>query len=256
MRFAAIMTFLLLSPAVAAAECIARSGPTAAALLELYTSEGCNSCPPADRWLSRVTGTGFDSSRVVPLAYHVDYWDYIGWKDPFASPAWSERQRSSVKQSGGRIVYTPQVMLNGRDFPSWAAAGAFSAALASTNARPSPASLTLLAARNGGEVLVSLDAALQVGLHAEHAVFLALTESRLASAPRAGENKGATLEHDHVVRSMVRVGYFDANGRLRDRQAWMLSPSWKPDQLAVTAFVQNTRTGEAVQAVRLALCAP
>jgi hypothetical protein len=87
-------------------------------------------------------------------------------------------------------------------------------------------------------------------------VFLALTESRLSSAVRAGENKGARLEHDHVVRSVVPVGGFDAGGRRRDRHAWTLAPSWKPEQLAVTAFVQNTRTGEAVQAVRLALCAP
>jgi hypothetical protein len=256
MRLAAFMTALLLWPSASAADCVARSGPAATALLELYTSEGCNSCPPADRWLSRLEGAGFDSSRLVALAFHVDYWDYIGWKDRFANPAWSERQRSSVRQSGGRFVYTPQVMLNGRDFPSWAAPAAFSDAIASANARSSPAKLTLHAARNSGELLVFFDAALVAGLPSEHAVFLALTESRLTSVVRAGENKGATLEHDHVVRSVAPVGNFDSGGRRHGRHAWTLAASWRPEQLAVTAFVQNTRTGEAVQAVRLALCAP
>jgi hypothetical protein len=147
-------------------------------------------------------------------------------------------------------------MLNGRDFRSWSAPAAFGDAVASANARPSPASLTLMATRSGAELLVSLDAALVAGSPSEHAVFLALTESRLTSAVRAGENKGATLEHDHVVRSVVPVGSFDAGGRRREQRALTLSPSWKPEHLAVTAFVQNTRTGEAVQAVRLALCVP
>src|SRR5438105_1040484 len=108
---------LSLANAPASADCKARSPDYSIALIELYTSEGCDSCPPADRWLSR-----FDqrqSSRVIALALHVDYWDRLGWKDRFASAAFTERQREEVHRQRATFAYTPQVVLQGRDFPQW-----------------------------------------------------------------------------------------------------------------------------------------
>src|SRR5438477_4979909 len=91
--------------------CSATSGPRTAALVELYTSEGCDSCPPADRWLSSLGDKGYAPGRVVPLSLNVDYWDYIGWKDPYAQQRFSGRQRKLTQLQRLAFVYTPQVML-------------------------------------------------------------------------------------------------------------------------------------------------
>ena len=98
---------------VQGAQCRASSPSTTTALVELYTSEGCDSCPPADRWLSSLGPRGFAPDRVVPIALHVDYWDYIGWKDPYARQAHSARQRKMAKLARAAMVYTPQVLLQG-----------------------------------------------------------------------------------------------------------------------------------------------
>ena len=83
-------------------------------LLELYTTEGCSSCPPADKWMS-----GIKTDKVTPLAFHVDYWDYIGWKDKFSKAEYSDRQRKGAAFAGAGFVYTPQFVMNGRDFKGW-----------------------------------------------------------------------------------------------------------------------------------------
>ena len=112
------LTALLLAmiPATAVAECTVHSGPTTNVLVELYTSEGCDSCPPADRWLQALGGGGTAAGRIIPVAFHVDYWDYLGWKDRFASPRYSERQRALASAAKSTRVYTPQVVVAGRDF--------------------------------------------------------------------------------------------------------------------------------------------
>jgi hypothetical protein len=117
----ALLLLVIAPPAVIAASCNARSGPKTVALVELYTSEGCNSCPPADRWLSGLGAQGYGPDRVVPLALHVDYWDYIGWKDPYAKREFSQRQRKLTLLQRQALVYTPQVMLQGKDFRGWGA---------------------------------------------------------------------------------------------------------------------------------------
>ena len=109
---------VIVAPALAAG-CTASSGPNRAVLLELYTSEGCSSCPPADQWISQIAAHGFSADRVIPLALHVDYWDYIGWQDKYAKSVFSARQRDQAALWRYSTVYTPQVMLNGQDFRSW-----------------------------------------------------------------------------------------------------------------------------------------
>ena len=103
--------------------CTAKSGREAVALVELYTSEGCDSCPPADRWLSTTFRKGVAGVAAIPLAFHVDYWDRLGWKDRFASPAYTERQYVAMRANHAGFVYTPQVLVQGRDFPEWRGRG-------------------------------------------------------------------------------------------------------------------------------------
>ena len=83
-------------------------------VIELFTSQGCSSCPPADRLLSRLASDPKLAGRVIPLAFHVDYWNYIGWQDPFSSPRWSERQRSYGRTFRSNRIYTPQLVVGGR----------------------------------------------------------------------------------------------------------------------------------------------
>src|ERR1700687_1098039 len=115
-----LFTLLALSLGTAnAVQCTAKSPEKTIALVELYTSEGCDSCPPADKWLSSLGPRGYAPDRVVPIALHVDYWDYIGWKDPYARQAPSARQRKMAKLARAAMIYTPQVLLQGQDFRDW-----------------------------------------------------------------------------------------------------------------------------------------
>src|SRR5258706_10682079 len=147
-----------------AAQCTAKSDGKTVALVELYTSEGCDSCPPADRWLSSLGPRGFAPDRVVPIALHVDYWDYIGWKGPYARAAHSARQRKMAKLARAAMVYTPQVLLQGQDFREWGSS-AFEQAVAKINARPAKAQISLLLdTRQKDAFLVEANAQLPEGL--------------------------------------------------------------------------------------------
>lgn len=162
--------------------CTALSSPQPPAIVELYTSEGCSSCPPADRWLSSFKGR----ADVLALAFHVNYWDRLGWPDRFASTATTERQHLLQRASGAPYVYTPQVILNGRDLRDWRGTPV-------TRPRPSPVSLTL--AREGGTVRATVAGPASQRL----AGYWAVLEDGHVSRVRAGENAGETLAHDHVV---------------------------------------------------------
>jgi hypothetical protein len=183
-----------------AAGCNARSGERTAALVELYTSEGCSSCPPADRWLSGLGARGYVPGRIVPLSLHVDYWDYLGWKDPYAKGEFSGRQRKLTQLQRVALVYTPQVMLQGQDFRGWHTP-AFDDAVARINARPARARIQLAIHAMGPKGVDSEVAAelLDAG-HAKDAVlYLASYENKLSSQVRSGENSGRKLAHDYVV---------------------------------------------------------
>jgi len=239
----------------AAPQCSARSGPRTAALVELYTSEGCDSCPPADRWLSSLFASGYSASQVVPLALHVDYWDYIGWKDPYAKRQFSARQHRMARLGRATLVYTPQVLLQGRDFRGWAT-DAFATMVAQINARPARAALALTIRSigpSGADVDLRADLA-DAALRDEAAVYVAAYENKLASDVRAGENRGRRLEHDFVVREWLGPVAFGADGRVAQRRTLPLLPEADPAQSGVAAFVQDRRTGEVLQALMLPAC--
>ncbi len=234
----------------------ASSGPSTVGIAELYTSEGCDSCPPADKWFSRLN---VKKDGVVPLAFHVDYWDYIGWKDRFAQAAFSERQRESVRRQGGRTSYTPQVMLNGQDQRVWSDQSRFSSSLKDIAARVPRANLALEFTLVTTQLDTTLSVALpQVPDRADAAVFLAITESNLSNRVTAGENRGSTLKHDHVVRMLVGPLGGDAkdraDGKLVVKRAMQLGADWKRGDLQLVAFVQNLRTGEVYQALSAPVC--
>ena len=253
-RFAAVAVaaFSVVPLAHAApGECSAKSGPGTAALVELYTSEGCDSCPPADAWLRKLPATA--AGGVVPLAFHVDYWDYIGWKDPFASPAFSARQRELAAITRNRVVYTPQVVLAGRDYRNWASAGRFAADVQSVNATPPRATIALeLAGAQPGSAEFRASAIVpKAEDRTDAALYVAVYESGLANKVTAGENRGATLQHDFVVREWWGPIALDRAGTAelaRKPAARGLASG------GVAAFVQSRRTGEVLQALALPAC--
>lgn len=149
------------TPALArTAECTANSPNHTVAVLELFTSEGCNSCPPADRWLSSLRDAPGNTGKLIPLALHVDYWDYIGWKDPFARPAFAERQREMSLQAGSKVVYTPQFFIQGRPYKASATTPALAGELTALNQRPPGADIALSlapAANNNAQRMLERD---------------------------------------------------------------------------------------------------
>lgn len=226
--------------AVEAAACTVTSGPTRAALLELYTSEGCSSCPPADHWLGKLQPA---PQRLVPLALHVDYWDYIGWQDKFAKPVFTERQRNAA---GIGFVYTPQVMLNGQDFHGWRNQAEFEKTVSAINRSAPQADISLTLTPGAGEV--GLNAAVKTK-ESDAAFYIAVYENDLTSQVRAGENGGATLHHDYVVREWL--GPYPVGKTVQ--QKITVKQGWKVNNLGVAAFVQG-KDGEVLQAVAGKLC--
>ena len=120
-RINAILAIALLSPSLSWAACDVKSGPKTTALVELYTSEGCSSCPPADKRLSQFPAHDYSLEQVVPISLHVDYWDDLGWKEPFAQPQFSERQSWLVHANGHKTSFTPHFFVSGRKFATGAA---------------------------------------------------------------------------------------------------------------------------------------
>lgn len=175
--FAAVAALAALP--ILAMTCRAESGERVVPVVELYTSEGCSSCPPADRWLASAfpPGTRVD---VVALAFHVDYWDRLGWSDRFASAAASERQALAARSNAAAFVYTPQVLLQGRDFRGWRR-GEIHAALAAA-ARPAAAKIVV-----GARVSAS-------GVDAEVSVGPVLAESRVLVALVQDARRGDVLQ--------------------------------------------------------------
>ena len=232
-------------------ECSAKSGPGTAALVELYTSEGCDSCPPADAWLRGLPAPG--GGGLVPLAFHVDYWDYIGWKDPFASPAFGARQRELAAITRNRVVYTPQVVLAGRDYRSWGSGTRFTADVQAVNATPARAAiaLELVTSQPGGAELRASATVAKAEDRANATLYVAMYENGLSNKVTAGENRGATLQHDFVVREWWGPIALDRAGTTE------LARKTGARGLAnggVAAFVQSRRTGDVLQALALPAC--
>ncbi len=250
MRIALALATALVTLEVRGA-CLARSGASTAVLVELYTSEGCSSCPPADRWLSTL-GERYSPSEVVPLALHVDYWDYIGWKDRYAKREFSQRQRRLSQLQRAALVYTPQVLVQGRDYRQWQSAE-FERMVARINSQSARASLELeILAVSSDSLELRASATVEEAVsRAQAAVYVAAYENRLESRITVGENRGVVLQHDRVVLEW-RGPY-----ALGTRQIQLaLLPKAKIADSGVAAFVQNRRTGEVLQALSLAACTP
>lgn len=234
-----LLALTLLTTAQAAPVCSARSAATVTPVVELYTSEGCNSCPPADRWLSAVKA----DAPVVALAFHVDYWDRLGWKDRFASPAYTQRQTEQQRSSGTRFSYTPQVIIDGADRQDWPRAS-----LTTSRTRP-VATVDTQLVRDGDRVTATVTPL--PGAPARLAAYWAVTEQAHVSAVKAGENQGVTLHHDFVVRDYRPVAAWQSSGGARTLPFELATAGDTAHPRLVNLVVVDADSGRPVQALKL-----
>ncbi len=210
------------------------SGPKKVQLLELFTSEGCSSCPPAEASLSRLVGDSRLWRDFVPVAFHVDYWDRLGWKDPFASPEWTKRQETYAANWKGESVYTPAFVLNGRE---WQNANAPSA----NDDAPG-----VLKIEMRGDNIVAVNFEPVNGTSGEFEVYLARLGFGINVNVRAGENNGRSLRHDFLVLSLVHEKMGSGTQELR------LVPAsesvGRPERTALAAWITKAGDINPVQA--------
>ena len=237
----ATLTLAAAASGADAPTCSARSGAAVPAVVELYTSEGCDSCPPADRWLGAFKGR----VDVVPLAFHVDYWDGRDWKDRFAQPMFTRRQKATQRSSGARFAYTPQVLVDGRDEPDWGR-------LPSTSLQTHTAAVVDLAlSRDATGLALALSP--RPGAPVELSGYVAVVDDGMQTRVDGGENRGATLRQDSVVRELFP---WSASGA--QPSTLRFSPRSTPEPGASrhwVAVATDGAYGRPVQAVTLA-CAP
>jgi hypothetical protein len=212
-------------------------------LAELFTSEGCSSCPAADEVLSRLVKQGQDGIEVLALGEHVDYWDRLGWRDPFSSAAYTSRQ----SQYDARVfhrneVYTPQLVIDGRLAAVGSDTGAIQRAIRQAAEAPKAAvDVTVIRQRDRElEVRLRVDVPPTLTLRESADVVVAVVEDNLHSDVRRGENRGRTLKHDAVVRSLAAVGTLPSGDRTWSTSAPVnLAREWRPANVRVVTFVQD-----------------
>jgi methionine-R-sulfoxide reductase len=240
------MLTLLASPARdarAEAAQVIESGEARVALLELFTSEGCLSCSPAETWLSSLARDERLWRDYVPAAFHVDYWDHLGWADPFAAGAHSERQRNYAASWRSRSVYTPGFVLDGREWRDWFATRAAT--------KPPPqaaegAAGVLRVAIDGGDAVVTFAPASAPGGKLE--AHVAVLGFGLEQYVARGENVGRTLAHDFVVLGRARAGLSETDGVWHATLALPAPKEPRAERYAVAAWVSRRHAPAPIQA--------
>jgi len=227
--------------------------PAQTVVVELFTSEGCSSCPPADQVLSRLESPRYGNAgkskqvvmvapgvEVIALGEHVDYWDELGWKDRFSSPLFSARQQDYGKAFRLESVYTPQIVVNGQKEVLGSDPRAVQEAI--SEAAKKPLAQVAIAMTSAGTVAFRV-AKLLPGSH-EADILLAVTESGLVTPVYGGENNGRQLRHAAVVRSLSSVGRLDPKrpGEFSAEAQLNLRPDWNRANLKLVLFVQDRTT--------------
>ena len=209
-----------------------------AVLVELFTSEGCSSCPAAERVLSKLeTKQPFKNAQIITLALHVDYWNYMGWKDRFSSSLYTQRQRVYDRKFRTGAIYTPQMVVDG------------SKQFVGSNIKKAEKAINKAAREKKAKIDISLtDRKLGVSIsnipdHKDASVYLAITEDHLKSNVRGGENAGKKLRHVSVVRSLTGIGRIAEVAKSFETQATLqIKKDWKKKNLKVVLFIQENQS--------------
>jgi hypothetical protein len=218
-------------------------------LVELFTSEGCSSCPPADKVLARLeTGQPVEGVEIVPLALHVDYWNHLGWRDEFSSAAFSQRQTGYAGKFNLDSIYTPQMIVDG---DTQFVGSNFEAALDAVrkSARTQKAAVNLSIEKDNLNIKIK-----DLPAREQSTVWLAITESDLHTNVRRGENSGKKLSHAAVARDLKMIGNLAAGERdFEKSEKITIQPAWKNENVNLIVFVQgqNSKNVFAVGKIKL-----
>ena len=245
--------------AVLAASPNTASQPRTPVIVELFTSEGCSDCPPADRLLYQLDQTQpVPAAEIIPLEQHVDYWDDEGWRDPFSSSQFTRRQKDYVSAFNDPSPYTPQMVVDGAaEFVGSDSRRALTAIARQAHVPKADLRIEQRTGANSGPRSLPLAITLTplTGENPKHGadVLLAVTEDDLASNITGGENAGSRLIHRAVVRQLVVLGRVHSDGTFSAEPDLSLSETWKRGNLRVVAFVQDRGTRQIRAAASISL---
>jgi hypothetical protein len=240
----------------------ARAGQSAV-VVELFTSEGCSSCPPADRLLARLDQTQpVQGAQIIALEQHVDYWNGLGWMDPFSSAQFTERQTDYVRALGDASPYTPQMVVDGA--ADFVGSDEHTALLAIEKASRAPKASIIVERLADGAPSSSPSAPLRVHLEPisnwnagdSADVVFAVTENNLSSNVTRGENSGSRLTHRAVVREIRVLGQVGPGGAFDARPNLKLAKNWKAENTRVVVFLQARASRHILGAAEIPLGAP
>jgi hypothetical protein len=211
-------------------------------LVELFTSEGCSSCPAADALLESLQREQpIESALIIPVGLHVDYFDHAGWKDAFSSAAFTERQRNySQKFAGPDSVFTPQIVVNGDEAVVGSEAADVRRAI-TTAARRSPLPLTFTAQPSADSVRLTIELPAAPGAAEQVQVLAAITQDGLSTVVKAGENGGRTMHHVAVARRLEKIDALGREARVIDKSISM-SRKWGSDGLNAVVWLQGSKS--------------
>jgi len=207
-------------------------------LVELFTSEGCSSCPPADRVLSQLEKEQTNADiEIITLALHVDYWNYLGWRDEFSAARYSQRQSGYAERFKLDSIYTPQMVVDGQTQFVGSDLGTAQKAI-SEAAKTSKTNIEFSATEDKIKVKIS-----DLPAHENSYVWLAIAEDNLKTSVKRGENSGKTLAHVSVAREMKLLGNLASTDKNFETEVELkLSPNWKKENVKFVAFVQGEKT--------------
>jgi hypothetical protein len=218
-------------------------------LVELFTSEGCASCPPAEELLAKYQNEQpFENAEIITLAFHVDYWDYIGWKDKYASPLFTQRQRIYDRKFRTGKIYTPQMVVDGD--------------IEFIGSREKDAIKAFKKAAKINKAMINLshdDDSLSIGISGlsskySSTLFVAIAEDNLSSDIRDGENSGRNLTHLSVVRRLIGAARIPAeSSEFEFKQGIQLEPDWKRENTKLVVFVQENQSRDVLAVAQITL---
>jgi hypothetical protein len=215
--------------------------PRVPVLVELFTSEGCSSCPPADALLAALQrDQPVDGAEIVPIGLHVDYFDNLGWKDTFGSATYTARQQDYSRIFGPDSVYTPQIVVDGHDAVSGADRELVHRAIGSAAQRPHLA-LQAAAQLTGDRLRVTMDLPSAPANTEKIQVLVAITQDDVSTVVKRGENSGRTLRHVAVARKVQALGPLTADAGMVEAQL-QIGRGWGPDGLKVVAWLQGVKS--------------
>ena len=248
MRILVLFALLLSSTSFAAD--IQKANPTPV-LVELFTSEGCSSCPPADALLRQLDTQPISGVQLIVLSEHVDYWNHIGWKDPYSSQFFSQRQNTYAQRMGGGSVYTPQMIVDGTTEFVGSDRGQAQKAIEKSRAEEKlPVSLSNTSLTTG-----ALHARVEIGalpesLHARSAdVYVAIALNHAESQVLRGENEGRRLQHVAIAKNVTKIGSVSKTKAFAQDANIKLEGNDDPANLRVIVFAQDPNSGKVLGTV-------